>query len=55
LGQNGHLFLDHECADCSKPYKPGPGEMASDDSLSVRMVVMDGLVAGPTVSLSPSF
>jgi len=59
LGDNGHMPLasDHTCSDCTKPYKAGPDENEEDvqDILPVNMIVMDGIVMGPVVSLFKFF
>jgi len=47
------LASDHSCSDCTKPYKPGPEENEEEieDAMPVNMIVMDGIVMGPVVSL----
>ena len=53
LGRNGRMPLveDHSCSECTKPYKPRPGEIPEDveDAAPVKMIVMDGIVMGPVV------
>jgi hypothetical protein len=65
LGQNGsiHAAIDHSCSECSHPYKdslnnnPTTSSVDSMDidegppSAEIKMVVLDGIVMGPTVSL----
>ena len=55
LGHNGriHAATDHSCSECSQPYKQPAdiGDMDVDhSSAQVKMVVLDGIVMGPTVS-----
>jgi hypothetical protein len=55
LGHNGTIqaTTDHSCSECSHPYKQSvdvnPAEM-NIDAADVKMVVLDGIVMGPTVS-----
>ena len=65
LGQNGtiHAAIPHSCSECTHPYKasvdinptvPPVNEMDIDEdppSADIKMVVLDGIVMGPTVSL----
>jgi hypothetical protein len=50
LGENGliHLARGHECSECSKPYKRTDGQIVPN-AAPVKMVVLDGIVMGPTV------
>ncbi|KAF8806235.1 hypothetical protein BYT27DRAFT_7295054, partial [Phlegmacium glaucopus] len=57
LGHNGsiHAATHHSCSECSHPYKhhvnPTAASMDMDiDEAPVKMVVLDGIVIGPTVS-----
>ena len=64
LGQNGifHAAIPHSCSECTRPYKstvdinpPIPLEegMNIDEAIpsaDIKMVVLDGIVMGPTVS-----
>jgi len=66
LGQNGmlHAAIPHSCSECTHPYKatvninppiPPVDGMDIDEgppSADVKMVVLDGIVMGPTVSLN---
>jgi hypothetical protein len=66
LGQNGtiHAAIPHSCSECTHPYKatvddnppipPIDGMDVDEDppSADVKMVVLDGIVMGPTVSLN---
>lgn len=66
LGQNGtiHAAIPHSCSECSHPYKasvdinpttPPIDDMDIDEgppSAEIKMVVLDGIVMGPTVSLN---
>jgi len=45
------LVQDHSCSECTKPYKPLAGKPEIEDASSVKMVVMDGIVMGPVVTL----
>ena len=47
------LAKDHSCSECTKPYKPLPGEdkEIAKDAMPVKMIVMDGIVMGPVVTL----
>ena len=51
LGEGGqiHAAEGHECNECIKPFKRAGGEVVPD-AAPVKMVVMDGIVMGPTVS-----
>jgi hypothetical protein len=51
LGENGmiHLARGHECSECSKPYKRPDGQIVPN-AAPVKMIVLDGIVMGPTVS-----
>src|SRR6266567_9393382 len=51
LGENGIICLakEHECSECSKPYKQPDGQIVPN-AAPVKMVVLDGIVMGPTVS-----
>jgi hypothetical protein len=67
LGQNGHIesATGHTCAECTHKYKHTADVMPQDDEpqnttssqemnvdfAPVTMVVVDGIVMGPTVSL----
>lgn len=67
LGQNGHIHIagGHACAECTHKYKHTADFMPVDDDLQiattsaeemndfppVTMVVVDGIVMGPTVSI----
>ncbi|KAJ3494541.1 hypothetical protein NLJ89_g10785 [Agrocybe chaxingu] len=52
LGNEGRLPLagDHTCSQCTQPYVPQPGEDLDEDDeqLPVNMIVVDGIVVGPT-------
>jgi hypothetical protein len=57
LGHNGsiHAAIHHSCLECSHPYKESaiidPTAVPMDvDAADVKMVVLDGIVMGPTVS-----
>ena len=58
LGHNGsiHTAINHSCSECSHPYKPSavdPAAVPMDMDVNVenvKMVVLDGIVMGPTVS-----
>ena len=62
LGENGsiHAATQHSCSECSHPYKklvvdPPINSMDIDEgppSSEIKMVVLDGIVMGPTVSLN---
>jgi hypothetical protein len=66
LGQNGtiHAAIPHSCSECAHPYKAtvdinppiSPVDCMDIDegppSADVKMVVLDGIVMGPTVSLN---
>jgi hypothetical protein len=66
LGRNGtiHAAIPHSCSECTHPYKaptninppiPPVGDMDVDEdppSADIKMVVLDGIVMGPTVSLN---
>jgi hypothetical protein len=65
LGENGsiHAATQHSCSECSHPYKksvddptiPPIDSMDIDEgppSAEIKMVVLDGIVMGPTVSLN---
>jgi hypothetical protein len=66
LGQNGtiHAAIPHSCSECSHPYKASvdinPTTSTVDNmdieegppSVEINMVVLDGIVMGPTVSLN---
>jgi hypothetical protein len=66
LGQDGtiHTGIPHSCSDCSHPFKasvdinpiiPPIDNMDVDEgppSAEIKMVVLDGIVMGPTVSLN---
>ena len=66
LGQNGtiHAAIPHSCSECTHPYKatadinppipPVDGMVIDEDppSEDIKMVVLDGIVMGPTVSLN---
>ncbi|TFK58131.1 hypothetical protein BDN72DRAFT_727969, partial [Pluteus cervinus] len=52
LGTNGIIAAstDHECSECSQPYKATPDVISGDPSelhAPVKMVVLDGVVMGP--------
>ena len=51
LGQDGQIPLaqKHECSECTQPFKPCQGQDAPENALPVKMIVMDGIVMGPTV------
>ena len=51
LGEGGQIRAaeGHECNECTKPFKRAGGEVVPD-AAPVKMVVMDGIVMGPTVS-----
>ena len=51
------LASDHTCSDCTKPYEAGPDENEEDvqDILPINMVVIDGIIIGPVVSLFKFF
>ena len=53
LGNNGLIQIasDHSCEDCSKPYKTSITD-AGDPNAPVKLVVIDGIVMGPTVCYS---
>ena len=60
LGHNGtiHAATHHSCLECSHPYKQSaiidpttvPADNMDIDAAEVKMVVLDGIVMGPTVS-----
>ena len=66
LGQNGtiHAAIPHSCSECSHPYKasvdinpttPPTDDMDIDEgppAAEIKMVVLDGIVMGPTVSFN---
>jgi len=54
LGEDGqiHAAEGHEFNECTKPFKRAGGEVVPD-AAPVKMVVMDGIVMGPTVSGLP--
>jgi hypothetical protein len=57
LGQNGSInaATHHSCLECSHAYKQSMDPTAVDmaiDAADVNMVVLDGIVMGPTVSLN---
>jgi len=43
----------HSCSECTKPYKPLPGQSAeeAENAMPVNMVVMDGIVMGASGEL----
>jgi len=46
------LAEEHSCTECTKPYKTGIGAHTIDPNAEpVQMVVVDGIVVGPVVSL----
>lgn len=55
LGNNGQIPMakDHNCLECSKPYKPQATEDPAivQNAALVKMAVMDGIVIGPVVCL----
>jgi len=54
LGNKGRIVLaeEHSCTECTKPYKTGIGAHTIDPNAEpVQMVVVDGIVVGPVVSL----
>jgi len=55
LGNNGQLPLarDHSCSECTKPYKApiGVDKAVEATAAPVNMIVMDGIVMGPVVSV----
>ena len=55
LGNNGAmlLFKAHTCSECTKPYKQADGLIFSD-AAPVKMVVLDGIVMGPTYCAYPN-
>ena len=60
LGHNGiiNAATHHSCAECSHAYKQSMDPAANDmniDVADVKMVVLDGIVMGPTVSLKILF
>ncbi len=54
LGKKGVMLPahGHECSDCSKPYKRLDGQLVSNVA-PVKMVVLDGIVMGPTYCAYP--
>ena len=53
LGNGGHMKVskDHSCSECSKPFKESVTDTTiHPDTAPVKMVVLDGIVMGPTVS-----
>ena len=55
LGHNGSInaATHHSCSECSHPYKQSSTVLTNDmniDAADVNMVVLDGIVMGPTVS-----
>jgi hypothetical protein len=57
LGHNGSISAstNHSCSECSHAYKQSMDPTAEDmniDAEAVKMVVLDGIVMGPTVSLN---
>ena len=56
LGQNGVISVanGHACAECTQPYRRTQDEevdQIEEDRALVKMVVVDGIVMGPTVSI----
>ena len=55
LGHNINAATHHSCSECSHAYKNTMNPTANDmnvDAADVKMVVLDGIVMGPTVSLN---
>jgi hypothetical protein len=56
LGHNGliHAATNHSCSECSHPYKESAviNPTVVPDAEDVKMVVLDGIVMGPMVSLN---
>src|SRR6266704_2316591 len=54
LGEKGVMLSahGHVCSDCSKPYKRADGQIVSK-AAPVKMVVLDGIVMGPTYCAYP--
>ena len=53
LGNGGHMKVanDHSCSECTKPFKESVTDTTiHPDAAPVKMVVLDGIVMGPTVS-----
>ena len=60
LGNDGHMKVanDHSCSECTKPFKESVTDTTiHPDAAPVKMVVLDGIVMGPTVSfcLKPNY
>jgi hypothetical protein len=60
LGHKGTInaATHHSCSECSHAYKQTMNPTANDmniDAADVKMVVLDGIVMGPTVSLNNNF
>ena len=55
LGNNGVMLLskEHTCSECTKPYKQADGLIVSD-AAPVKMIVLDGIVMGPTYCAYPN-
>ncbi len=54
LGENGLIRVadGHSCSDCTKLYKKTVDDPGNKDAAPVKMIVLDGIVMGPTVSCS---
>ena len=53
LGNGGHMKVanDHSCNECTKPFKENVTDTTiHPDAAPVKMMVLDGIVMGPTVS-----
>jgi CxC5 like cysteine cluster associated with KDZ transposases len=53
LGNGGRISIanDHSCSECTKPFKESVTDTTiHPDAAPVKMVVLDGIVMGPTVS-----
>jgi hypothetical protein len=58
LGNGGHIKAanDHSCFKCTKPFKESVTDTTiHPDAAPVKMVVLDGIVMGPTVSFCLQF
>jgi len=54
LGNDGQLNIahNHSCSECTKPFKQSVQDSIGDPSVApVKMVVLDGIVMGPTVCI----
>jgi hypothetical protein len=60
LGQNGVITAanGHACSECTQPYRRSqdePLDQIDEEHPFVKMVVVDGIVMGPTVSINQHF